>query len=371
MRFFEVNAALSEAHLKIYGTIGAMTLGELFGTESNPANASGLFDELRALDADTIHLHIYSRGGFFHDAVAMANQLRAHKARVIAHVEGLAASAATVLLAGADEVRMGEGSWLYIHNPWVAAQGDYRDFENAGEQLRALAMDMADLYAQASNEDAEWWAETMNAGTWMNAAQAVKTGLAHSIEPLALKAAALMQTDGLSGMPDEARTFIAELNTEVDMDTKIQDALAALGYEGEANGEDIATFLSALVPVADLDAARAALEEAQAKVSELETAQAQTDAALSEINERCANLSDEADEARKRAEAAEAKVNALAPGGFDAEPDGDGAGIAPDKTYFELVDELVDSGMEYEQAAIQVQREHKDAFLAMIRNANS
>jgi hypothetical protein len=36
-----------------------------------------------------------------------------------------------------------------------------------------------------------------------------------------------------------------------------------------------------------------------------------------------------------------------------------------------LVDELVDSGMEYEQAAIQVQREHKDAFLAMIRNANS
>ena len=71
------------------------------------------FDEITA---DIIHLRIDSDGGDVFAARAMQTVIKQHKAKVIAHIDGLAASAASFLAMGADEIEIVEGGFLMIHN---------------------------------------------------------------------------------------------------------------------------------------------------------------------------------------------------------------------------------------------------------------
>src|SRR5699024_5231827 len=86
---FEANEDTKEAKLHIYGPIG----GFLFSENS----AQGIRRRLQETDAKKIHVHINSPGGSAFDGVAIANQLKGHEAEIIIHIDGLAASAASVI----------------------------------------------------------------------------------------------------------------------------------------------------------------------------------------------------------------------------------------------------------------------------------
>ena len=74
-------------------------------------------------EVSQINLHINSPGGSVFEGIAIGNMLRQHKARVVAHVDALAASIASVIVASCDEVIMPENSMLMIHNPWTISMG--------------------------------------------------------------------------------------------------------------------------------------------------------------------------------------------------------------------------------------------------------
>lgn len=129
-----------------------------------------------------INLLINSPGGEVWDGLAILNTLRKHPARVVATVEGIAASAASFIAAGCDEMVMARNSEVYIHNAWGFASGDAEDMRAAAEDLDRLDLNLASIYAEKSGKTVEYWLAEMPRDRFMTAEEAVESGLADRIE---------------------------------------------------------------------------------------------------------------------------------------------------------------------------------------------
>lgn len=165
------------ASLHVYGTIGS---NEWWDDVASPS----LVRELDTLDVDEITMYVNSPGGIADDGVAIMNALARNKAKVTAFVDGLAASAATIVILGADEIVMGAGSRLMIHDAWSIAWGQASVLQKAAERLDKLSQTLAGLYAQRAGGDAEQWRAAMEAETWYTAEEAVEAGLADRVAAL-------------------------------------------------------------------------------------------------------------------------------------------------------------------------------------------
>ena len=98
------NKTKGEATVYLYDEIS------MWGIEAKP-----FVEELNALDVDTIHLRIDSPGGDVFAARAIHTAIKQHKAKVIAHIDGIAASAASFIAMAADEIEIVDGGFLMIH----------------------------------------------------------------------------------------------------------------------------------------------------------------------------------------------------------------------------------------------------------------
>ena len=140
-----------------------------------------LRDQLTGHTGD-VELHVNSPGGDVHEGVAMLNVLRAHPGRVTAIVEGLAASAASFIIAGgADHIIMRPHSEVMVHSPWMALEGDGPTLVKAAGDLERLGGTLARIYADRAGGTPEHWAELMSAETWFTADEAVAAGLADAV----------------------------------------------------------------------------------------------------------------------------------------------------------------------------------------------
>lgn len=165
------------AVLHVYGTIGS---NEWWDDVASPS----LVRELDTLDVDEVTMYVNSPGGIADDGVAIMNALARNKAKVTAFVDGLAASAATIVILGADEIVMGAGSRLMIHDAWSIAWGQASVLQKAAERLDKLSQTLAGLYAQRAGGDAAQWRAAMEAETWYTAEEAVEAGLADRVAAL-------------------------------------------------------------------------------------------------------------------------------------------------------------------------------------------
>lgn len=125
-----------------------------------------------------IRLHVNSPGGEVWDAMAIVNQLRAHKARTVAIVDGIAASAASIIAVSCDETLMGVGAQMMIHDAWNIAIGNEQAMLNMAARLGKDSDSLAQLYARKAGGDAADWRDLMREETWFSADEAVEAGLA-------------------------------------------------------------------------------------------------------------------------------------------------------------------------------------------------
>lgn len=133
--------------------------------------------QLQDIDATTIHLRIDCPGGDVFMARAMKTALEQHPARVIAHVDGLAASAASYLMLAADEIVAAKGAFVMIHNAWMLTMGDVRDHQSSADMLAKIDDAIRADYVIKTGEDDAVWRDRMNAETWLEAEEAVEIGL--------------------------------------------------------------------------------------------------------------------------------------------------------------------------------------------------
>ena len=169
----EVRAAdEGDSSISIYGPIGATWDGS--GVTVNRIAAA-----LRSIGASKpVTVNVNSPGGDFFEGVAIYNALREHKAKVTVNVMGLAASAASVIAMAGDEINIGEGSFLMIHNAWAVAIGNRHDMIEAAAYLEPFDAEMAALYSNRSGQDVESIVKMMDDETWIGSARAIEDGFA-------------------------------------------------------------------------------------------------------------------------------------------------------------------------------------------------
>lgn len=165
-------------------------------------NAEQFVKAVHAIKAPTVQVHVNSPGGFVWDAVSMYEALKSHPARVVARVDGLAASAASFLVQAADERVMATGSRMMIHDAQGIAMGSPADVRDQLDLLESVSNDIAGIYAERAGGKAATWRAAMSATTRYSAHQAVDVGLADRVST---------RTGGPDGPPDRKTAGPANL----------------------------------------------------------------------------------------------------------------------------------------------------------------
>jgi ATP-dependent protease ClpP protease subunit len=144
-------------------------------------NVENIVRAIHAIKAPAIDLHVNSPGGFVWDAVAMYEAFKSHPATVTAHIDGLAASAASFLVQAADDRIMAVGSRMIIHDAQGGGYGSPADVQAAADLLTAVSDDIASIYAERAGGKPGAWRKAMSATTAYSASQAVDAGLADRV----------------------------------------------------------------------------------------------------------------------------------------------------------------------------------------------
>jgi ATP-dependent protease ClpP protease subunit len=144
-------------------------------------DSSAFVQAVHALTTDVIHVHVNSPGGIVFDAVAMYEALRTHPARKVVHVDGLAASAASMLAMVGDEIEIARGARMMVHDAQGGAWGSPADLRAAAELVDSVSEDLAAIYADRAGGTARAWRKAMNVTTWYSAEEAVAAGLADRV----------------------------------------------------------------------------------------------------------------------------------------------------------------------------------------------
>ena len=121
--FLDNVTAPRSARIEQAGREATVYIYDVIGGDWGGVGARDFVPQLVALDVDTIHLRINSPGGDVFEGRTIATALAQHPAKVIAHIDGQAASAATYVALAADEVEIAEGGFFMIHNAWTIAIG--------------------------------------------------------------------------------------------------------------------------------------------------------------------------------------------------------------------------------------------------------
>lgn len=174
-KFWEFkNQTTDEADLYLYLEIAS------WGGGYYAHSAKSFKGELDALgELKTLNVYINSPGGDVFEGVAIYNMLKRHKAHVNIHVDGLAASIASVITMAGDTIIMPSNAMMMIHNAWMYTAGNSKDLREAADMLEKVDTSIRQSYlTKAGDKLAEGDLITlMEAETWLTAQEAFDYGL--------------------------------------------------------------------------------------------------------------------------------------------------------------------------------------------------
>lgn len=175
VRRCELVQGQSDDTLYVYGVIG-----ESFWEDG--ITAAEVSKAVRQSKAARLNVRINSPGGDVFEGVAMAQALRDFKGELVAYVDGLAASAATLLTTAASKTLMAKGSMLMVHQAWTVAMGNADELITQAALLEKIDAQIAKQYADRAGVTPEQAAAWMTAETWFTEDEAVAAHLADGIQ---------------------------------------------------------------------------------------------------------------------------------------------------------------------------------------------
>ena len=143
--------------------------------------AQDFISEIKGLKDMPINLRINSLGGDVFDGMAMYNVIKRREAKTTVYIEGIAASIATIIALGADEVIMAENSLFMIHNAWGGTSGEAKDMRKTAETLDKITSELTDIYVKKTGLSYDALAEMMDEESWLNAQEAFDLGFIDTI----------------------------------------------------------------------------------------------------------------------------------------------------------------------------------------------
>ena len=237
MQFWKLTNATDESvDIDIYGDIGE----DVFGESDTSVGAKAFLDMLRDAKGKAIDLHVNSGGGSVFDAFAMMTALANHDGKVTAHVDGVAASAASFLLAAADEVRMSSAAFIMIHDASTVAFGNASQIRETAEWLDMIDGQLASIYAKRGTKTEAEYRQAMDETTWFTAEKAVEWGLADYVDE-AVAAAACITADKATLATRPEGVALNNVTGYTETATEQVDGIsitASTDQEGESEGQE-------------------------------------------------------------------------------------------------------------------------------------
>lgn len=224
---FMKNEDTSETELLFNGPISEDTW---WGDEITPA----LFrDELSKVSGN-LTVWLNSPGGDVFAASQIYSMLKNHKGKVTVKIDGIAASAASVVAMAGDETLIAPTAMMMIHDPSTCAMGNKADMEKAITLLEEVKESIINAYETKSHLSRNKIAKMMSDETWLNAKKAHEMGF----------------VDGIL-FADKKNPFIPEKEEEEEPDEdeeKEEDSLTAMTYSKSKN---MTAFLSKVSATAE------------------------------------------------------------------------------------------------------------------------
>lgn len=221
------NKSATKAEIVLYAGIGQDWWGD-----GSMVSDKQFSDELKKLDSSVneISVRINSPGGDVFHGLAIYNRLKQHKAKVTVHIDGWAASIASIIALAGDEVIMGEGAQFMIHLPWTFAMGNRMELDNTVNRLMDVEEQMISIYAKRSGLDRAEIKAMLEKETWMDADTAIEHGFvtskAEDSMPIAASAAKSLW---LGKVPKTFRSETDAVNSaKSDLVKKIQERISSL-----------------------------------------------------------------------------------------------------------------------------------------------
>ena len=143
---------------------------------------------------EDIEVRLHSGGGSVLEGFAIRNALKSHKGKVTINIIGLAASIASLILTGADEITIQKGAFVMVHNVklWPNEPLTTEELTNQGKTVQLLENEIIEAYVDLAKQNGKLidgkeaktrtnFKKLVNAETWLNAEQAVEIGLATKV----------------------------------------------------------------------------------------------------------------------------------------------------------------------------------------------
>lgn len=157
--------------ITIYGVIG-------FSWWADSFSENDLDDALNQAGNNDIFINLNSPGGDAFGGISIFNRLKRHPGNVTIQVDGWACSAASIIAMAADELIMGLGAMLMIHEASNIVWGTKQDMRKEADVLQELEEGLIDIYMTKTNLSREEVRAKVDAETWFSATSAVAAGFA-------------------------------------------------------------------------------------------------------------------------------------------------------------------------------------------------
>lgn len=283
-------------NIKVASSVGGVN--EVFIYEEIGAwgiTASQFVRDLQALSGK-IQVRINSLGGSVFDAIAIHSYL-SKTPEVETIVDGIAASAASMIFAAGKVRKMASSAYLMIHNPWSFAMGGSEDMRKEADILDKIANTLSGIYVAASSKTVEEVKAMMDAETWMDGVEALASGFATEIvsgsSPKASIQAGRFNRTPSTLIAAPVATAETKPTAPPNMSNRL---LALLGINGSEREQFLASAFTAL------GVTESAIETAQKE--------GKPDFLAEHINARITDLAEKLTDAEKKALEAEARATA-------------------------------------------------------------
>lgn len=175
-------------------------------------------------EVSTINLYINSPGGSVADGLAIASMLKRNKAKVIAQVDGLACSIASVIACSADKVVMARNCMMMIHN---ALSGGFfydnaKGFRKLADDLDKISESLRATYIEKSNGklSEEELIKLMDEETWLTAKECLDIGLCDEI---------IESNKMVASISNKYASFFNKVPSEVQISNDVQETEEVVG----------------------------------------------------------------------------------------------------------------------------------------------
>lgn len=172
--YIDMKATDTGAELYLYGDI---VDDELVAAYFGGTCPQAIADFVNGLNPNApVTIYFNSPGGDVFAGLAIQNILKRHAGKKTGQVDGMAASIASVILMGCDEIVVNTGAQIMVHDPWTYVQGNARTLREVADQLDQAKESILDVYMTKTREGVsrDQVAGLMEAETWMRGEKAAE-----------------------------------------------------------------------------------------------------------------------------------------------------------------------------------------------------